>query len=67
MAFDVAQLAGPKLALGATRWQSGTSHTLVFRKPGLYKLQAVNVQTPAEVGLETMGPDNHPLLTVRVR
>jgi len=67
MAFDVTQLAGPRLALGVPRWQPGTSHVLVFKKKGVYRLQAVNVQTPQELGLETMGPDNHPTLTVRVR
>jgi hypothetical protein len=67
MAFDVTQLAGPRLALGDPRWQPGTSHMLVFKKKGVYRLQAVNVQTPEELGLETMGPDNHPTLTVRVR
>jgi hypothetical protein len=67
MAFDVSQLAGPPLALGDPRWQPGTVHVLVFKKRGLYSLQAVNVQTPQDLGLETMGPDNHPTLTVRVR
>lgn len=67
MAFDVSQLAGPRLDLGDARWQTGTTHVLVFRKRGVYRLQAVNVQTPAELGLETMGPDNHPSLTIRVR
>jgi len=67
MAFDVSQIAGPRLALGDTRWQPGTVHVLVFRTKGLYRLQAVNVQTPEELGLETMGPTNHPALTIRVR
>ena len=67
MAFDLKQLAGPKLALGASPWQSGTAHTLVFAKPGLYRLQAVNVQSSEELGLQTLGPDNVPVLTVRVR
>ena len=67
MAFDVTQLAGPKIALGGTRWQSGTVHTLVFAKRGLYRLKAVNVQSSEEMGLQTFGPDNQPLLIVRVR
>jgi hypothetical protein len=67
MAFDVSQIAGPRLALGDTRWQPGTVHVLVFRTKGLYRLQAVNVQTPEELGLQTMGPTNHPALTIRVR
>lgn len=67
MAFDVTQLAGPKLVLGASPWQTGTTHTLVFKKSGLYRLQAVNVQSSEELNLQTLGPDNMPLLIVRVR
>lgn len=68
MAFDVTQLAGPKLAAAALgRWQTGTTHTLVFKKRGLYRLRAVNVQSSAEMGLQTLGPDNKPVLIVRVR
>ncbi len=67
MAFDVTQVAGPKLDLGDSRWESGTAHTLVFAKKGLYRLRAVNVQSSAEMGLQTLGPDNVPVLTVRVR
>ena len=67
MAFNVTQLAGPKLALGASPWQTGTAHTLVFTKRGLYRLKAVNVQSSEEAGLQTLGPDNMPLLIVRVR
>jgi hypothetical protein len=61
------QLAGPKIALGASPWQSGTSHILVFKKRGLYKLMAMNTQSSAELGLQTLGADNMPVLTVRVR
>jgi hypothetical protein len=67
MSFDVAQLAGPQLQLGGARWQSGTVHVLVFKTRGVYRLQATNVEAPADLGLQTMGPDNHPLLTVRVK
>jgi hypothetical protein len=66
MAFNVTQVAGPKLVLGASPWQSGTVHTLVFAKKGVYKLMAMNVQSSEEMGLQTMGPDNMPVLTVRV-
>lgn len=67
MAFDVTQVAGPKLAGGLGRWDTGTSHTLVFAKRGIYKLRAVNVQSSEEMNLQTLGPDAKPLLTVRVR
>lgn len=66
MDFDVVQAAGPKLALGDPRWHMGTAHTLVFKKKGVYRLQATNVQSPEEVGLETMGPVNVLHLVVRV-
>ena len=67
MAFDMKQVAGPKLALGNPRWQTGTTHTLVFNKVGVYKLKAFNVQTSQEMNLETLGPDNTPVLIVGVR
>jgi hypothetical protein len=67
MDFDLTQTAGPKLALGGTRLYTGTIRTLVFRKPGVYKLMAMNVQTSDEVDLETLGEDNSLKLTVRVR
>jgi hypothetical protein len=66
MDFDVVQTAGPKLALGDPRWHSGTAHLLILRKKGVYRLQATNVQTPEEVGLQTMGPVNVLKLTIRV-
>jgi hypothetical protein len=67
MDFDVAQVAGPKILLGPTRWHTGTRATLVFKKRGVYRFVATNVQTPEERGLETLGPTNHPQLIVRVR
>jgi hypothetical protein len=67
MAFDVVQIAGPKLALGPKRWQPGTSHTLVFLIRGVFKLRAHNVQSSEVMGLATLGPDNTPVLTIRVR
>lgn len=66
MDFDVAQVAGPKISLGDTRWRAGTRHTLVFKKRGVYRFVATNVQTPEERGLETLGPTNRPRLIVRV-
>jgi len=67
MSFDVVQIAGPRLALGPSRWQPGTTHTLVFLVRGVFKLRATNVQTSEEMGLATLGPDNRPVLTIRVR
>ena len=67
MSFNFSQVAGPKLALGGPRIYHGTARTIVFRKAGLYRLKAVNVESSADMGLETLGPDNTLVLTVRVR
>ena len=67
MAFNVTQLTGPKIALGVAPWQTGTTHTLAFKKAGVYKLMAMNVQSSEEMGLQTLGEDNMPVLIVRVR
>jgi hypothetical protein len=67
MDFDLKQIAGPRVALGGSRLYTGTTRTFVFRKPGIYKLVAANVQTSDEAGLETLGDDNTLRLTVRVR
>jgi hypothetical protein len=40
---------------------------LVFKKAGVYKLMAMNVQSSEEMGLQTLGADNMPVLIVRVR
>jgi hypothetical protein len=66
MDFDVTQTAGPRIALGG-RWHTGTAHVLVFKKKGLYRFDVVNVQTPEEAGLQTLGETLHPRLIVRVR
>ena len=67
MDFDLARVRGPAVALGGRRFYAGTTRTIVFRGKGTYVLRARNVQTPAEVGLQTLGPDNRPTLTVVVR
>jgi hypothetical protein len=66
MDFDFSQTAGPKLDLRAPRTFAGTTRTIVFRKAGVYKLTAKNVQTSEEMGLQTLGPDNVLTLTVVV-
>ena len=66
MSFDFVQLAGPKLALGASLTQAGTVRTLVFAKRGVYKLQATNVESSEQMGMTTLGADNVLVLTVRV-
>jgi hypothetical protein len=67
MDFDVAQVGGPRLALGAPRMYAGTTRMLVFPKPGVYRLTATNVQSSEERGLGTVGVDNKLTLTVVVR
>jgi hypothetical protein len=66
MSFDFSQVAGPKLNLGDPRTYPGTTRTIVFRKAGLYRLKARNVESSADMGLQTLGPDNTLVLTVRV-
>jgi hypothetical protein len=67
MDFDFAQTAGPRLALGNPRTLRGTTRTIVFARKGVYRLRVRNVQTPEEVGLQTLGPTNVLTLTVVVR
>jgi hypothetical protein len=67
MEFELTQVRGPVLALGASTFQPGTTRYVAFRKPGTYKLRARNLQTPEEVGLQTLGPDNAPTLTIVAR
>ena len=59
--------AGRPLALGASTFQAGTTRYVVFRRPGTYKLRARNLQTPEEAGLQTLGADNTPILTIVAR
>ena len=47
--------------------QSGSTRAIVFTRKGVYRLTARNVQSPADVGLQTLGPDNVLTLTVIVR
>lgn len=67
MDFDFAQMKGPKLSLGNARTIAGTSRVIVFRKPGVYRLIARNVQTPEERNLITLGETNTLTLTVVVK
>jgi hypothetical protein len=67
MDFDFAQTRGPRLALGNARTFAGESRVLVFRKRGVYRLTATNVQTPEERGLVTLGETNTLTLTVVVK
>jgi hypothetical protein len=67
MDFDFAQTKGPRLPLGNARTYAGTARTIVFRKAGVYRLTATNVQTPEQRGLVTLGDTNTLTLTVVVR
>ncbi|HEV7134965.1 MAG TPA: hypothetical protein VGN27_14655, partial [Gaiellaceae bacterium] len=66
MGFDMVQTAGPPLAL-ASPWQTGTTHTLVFAKKGVYIFRGTNLVSSVDAGLQTLGPDNVLVLNVRVR
>jgi hypothetical protein len=67
MDFDLAQTRGPRLVLGNPRVYAGTSRTITFRRPGVYRLTATNAQTPEERGLTVLGESNTLTLTVVVR
>jgi hypothetical protein len=67
MDFDFAQTKGPKLALANPRTFAGSSRVIVFRKTGVYRLTATNVQTPEDRGLVTLGEANTLTLTVVVK
>lgn len=67
MDFDFLQTAGPRLQLGNRRTYGGQSRTIIFRRAGVYRLRATNVQTPEERGLVTLGPPNTLLLTIIVK
>jgi uncharacterized membrane protein YdfJ with MMPL/SSD domain len=67
MDFDFVQTRGPKLALGSHRTFAGESRVIVFRKRGVYRLRATNIQTPEERGLSTLGETNTLTLTVVVK
>jgi hypothetical protein len=66
MDFDVVQTAGPRVPLGDPRLRRSETRLLVFRKSGLYRFEATNVQTSEELGLQTLGPDNTLRITVRI-
>jgi hypothetical protein len=59
--------ASAKLTLGSPRTFAGESRVLVFRKAGVYRLTATNVQTPEERGLVTLGQATTLTLTVFVK
>lgn len=67
MDFDLAQVRGPRLALGSPRILRGSSRVIAFPRRGVYRLAATNVQASADVGLQTLGPDNVLVLTIVVR
>jgi len=66
MDFQLTQVSGPKLALGDPVMHTGTQRTIKFAKHGVYVIKAVNLQSSADMGLQTLGPDNTLRLTVTV-
>jgi hypothetical protein len=65
MNFMVTQVKGPALAIGDPMFYTGTVRTIVFPQRGVYVLRATNMQSSSDMGLQTLGPDNTPTLTVR--
>ncbi len=66
MDFNLMQMKGPRLALGDPTLHTGTQRTIVFAKRGVYVLMATNLESSAEMGLQTLGADNSLRLTVTV-
>lgn len=66
MDFSFRQVRGPRVAAGDVTFHTGTTRTIVFRRRGLYVFAAKNLQSSEQAGLQTLGPDNDLLLTVRV-
>lgn len=66
MDFQLVQMKGPKLVLGDPTLHTGTQRTIAFPKRGVYVLRATNIQSSADMGLQTLGPDNVLKLTVTV-
>ncbi len=66
MDFTLVQLKGPRLVLGDPTLHTGTQRTIRFAKRGVYVLQATNIQSSTEMGMQTLGPDNVLKLTVTV-
>lgn len=66
MDFTLVQLKGPRLVLGDPTLHTGTQRTIKFAKRGVYVLQATNIQSSTEMGMQTLGPDNVLKLTVTV-
>lgn len=66
MDFDLTQVSGRRVAIGDRIFHTGTSRTIVFPRRGTYVFVAKNIQSSAEMGLQTLGADNSLRLTVRV-
>lgn len=65
-AHKLVRLGGPRLRLGPPL-KMNTSVTLRFAKPGVYRLMTKKIETPGEMDVKTLGPDNVLGLTVVVR
>jgi hypothetical protein len=66
MSFELSQVAGPKIPLADPVLAPGTTRVLVFKTRGVYRFTATNLQSSSDAGLQTLGDDNRPMLTVRV-
>ena len=66
MDFRMVQIRGRAVAFGGSTFFTGTSRTIVFPKAGVYVFTGTNLQSSADRGLQTLGPDNVLRLTVTV-
>lgn len=66
MDFRIVQVKGRPVALGDPTFYTGTTRTIAFPRPGVYVFSGTNLESSAERGLPTLGPDNVLRLTVTV-
>lgn len=62
---QLVQLGGPKLQLGGPM-MTGDGTQVLFAKAGTYRLKTKTLEMPGMAEVETTGPDNTLMLTVRV-
>ncbi|MEO8290544.1 MAG: hypothetical protein ABI649_06060 [Gaiellaceae bacterium] len=62
---QLVQLGGPKLQLGRPM-MPGDGTQVLFAKAGTYRLKTKTLEMPGMAEVETTGPDNTLMLTVRV-
>jgi hypothetical protein len=66
MDFRMVQVRGRAVTFGDSTFHTGTMRTIVFPKRGVYVFTGTNLESSADLGLQTLGADNVLRLTVTV-